>query len=233
MSVALTRLEWVDRPRYRRSGFFDELAQMVAVDDELTRRCPALMLPAGVCRSAAELPEARLLIVEDGIVLVRSPGGPGRHTVVVADAGPGAILLPPGDDDLVMGLVDSWVTMIPGGVYQKLIAEPAVGARLLEGIEATNRRQREMICNLACVRHVERVREKLIQLASDHGRVCRDGVRLDFPLTHELVAEMVGSARETVTRAFEELQEERFISRQGRIYRLLVSPELLSAERRN
>lgn len=231
MSAALTRVEWADRPRHRRSGFFDELAQMVAVDEELTRRCPALMLPAGVCRGAAELPEARLLVVEDGLVLVRRPGGPGRHNMVVAEAGPGSILLPPADGDLVQGLVDSWVTMVPGDVYRRLLTEPAVAERLLQGVEATNRRQREMICNLACVRHVERVREKLLQLARDHGRVCRDGIRMDFPLTHELVAEMVGSARETVTRAFEELQEERFISRQGRIYRLLVSPELLGAER--
>jgi CRP-like cAMP-binding protein len=232
VSAALTRLEWVDRPRYRRSGFFDELAQLMPVGEELTRRCPALMLPAGVSRGAAELPEARLLVVEDGLVLVRFPGGPGRHNMIVAEAGPGSILFPPGDGDLVQGLVDSWVTLIPGDVYQKLLAEPAVAERLMEGIEATNRRQREMICNLGCVRHVERVREKLIQLARDHGRVCRDGVRLDCPLTHELVAEMVGSARETVTRAFEELQQERFISRQGRIYRLLVPPELLNAERR-
>jgi CRP-like cAMP-binding protein len=56
---------------------------------------------------------------------------------------------------------------------------------------------------------------------------------MDFPLTHELVAEMVGSARETVTRAFEELQQERFITRQGRTYRLLVPPELLGAELRH
>ena len=75
--------------------------------------------------------------------------------------------------------------------------------------------------------HVDRVRAKLVQLACDHGRVGRDGVRLDIPLTHELLGEMVGSARETVTRALDELQAEGFVVRRGRSYRILVDPSEL------
>jgi CRP/FNR family transcriptional regulator len=74
------------------------------------------------------------------------------------------------------------------------------------------------------------VRDKLIQLAREHGRVRRDGVLLDFPLTHELLGEMVGSARETVTRALDELEEEGFVTRRGRSYRLNVAPEVLGTQ---
>jgi CRP-like cAMP-binding protein len=44
------------------------------------------------------------------------------------------------------------------------------------------------------------VRGKLLQLARNYGRVALDGMRIDFPLSHTLLADMVGSSRETVTR---------------------------------
>jgi CRP-like cAMP-binding protein len=80
---------------------------------------------------------------------------------------------------------------------------------------------------MARLHHVDRVRLKLIELAREHGRVGKDGIRLDFPLTHDLLGEMTGSARETVTRALDELQREGFIDRRGRTYSLHLSPDEL------
>jgi CRP-like cAMP-binding protein len=71
------------------------------------------------------------------------------------------------------------------------------------------------------------VREKLTELARAHGRVGTDGIRLDFPLTHDLLAEMTASARETVTRALDELHREGFVQRNGRTYSVHVSPDAL------
>jgi CRP/FNR family transcriptional regulator len=73
----------------------------------------------------------------------------------------------------------------------------------------------------------DRIRDKLLELARLHGRVGRDAIRLDFPLTHELLGEMTGLARETVTRALDELQREGFIVRRGRTYSLHVPPAIL------
>jgi CRP-like cAMP-binding protein len=55
-----------------------------------------------------------------------------------------------------------------------------------------------------------------------------NGVRLDLPITHQLLAEMVGLARETVTRALNSLSRDGILVRDGREYRLLISPELLA-----
>ena len=55
-----------------------------------------------------------------------------------------------------------------------------------------------------------------------------DGVRLDFPITHELLAEMIGSARETVSRAVEQLERSGVVVREGRSYRLRVEPERIT-----
>ena len=86
------------------------------------------------------------------------------------------------------------------------------------------RDRQESLRHFANVRHVERVREKLLQLARVHGRVGPGGVRLDLPLTHELLAEMVGSRRETVTFALADLQKEGFVAREGRTYVVRISP---------
>jgi len=48
-----------------------------------------------------------------------------------------------------------------------------------------------------------------------------------LPITHELLAEMIGSARETVTRAVDALEQNGFLRRQDRGYVLRVSPGTL------
>jgi CRP-like cAMP-binding protein len=74
---------------------------------------------------------------------------------------------------------------------------------------------------------VERVRETLLRLACEFGKVDGRGVRIDLPLTHELLAEMVCSARETVTRAVDELECEGFVMREAGGYRVSVDPKHL------
>jgi CRP-like cAMP-binding protein len=72
------------------------------------------------------------------------------------------------------------------------------------------------------------VRGKFLQLARAHGRVVKGGVLVDLPLTHDLIAESIGSTRETVTLALRELMRSGFVSRVDRRYRLSISPEDLS-----
>ena len=109
-------------------------------------------------------------------------------------------------------------------MWDALLRAPGAAAVLLYAIVGTVRQKHRTIEALAHHHHLERVRAKLLQLAADHGVVVRDGIKLDLPLTHELLAEMTGSARETVTRALDELQEEGLVVRRGRSYRLVVDP---------
>ena len=62
-----------------------------------------------------------------------------------------------------------------------------------------------------------------------HGKVTAAGVVLPLPLTHELIADMTASARETVTWALRELAEQGFVTREGRRYVVHVAPEELAA----
>jgi CRP-like cAMP-binding protein len=212
---------------FARSRFLDQFDHAAA--RELRRACPAVIVRAGSRRVAAELPAARVLIVEDGVVLTRSFAGEGVRSMIVGRSSAGAVLPAPAADELLHALTDAWLTALPHAVWRRLAAIPEVADQLLAGLEETLRRQREASRALAAIRNTDRVRLQLVELAREHGRVGRDGIRIDLPLTHDLIADMVGCARETVTRAFDELQRQGFVERCGGSYQLRVSPESLYA----
>jgi CRP-like cAMP-binding protein len=189
--------------------------------------CATVALPRGTARSADRLPPAELLHVEQGLVARTSARRGSSRRMIVALSGPGTLLLPPATDERLEALEDAALLALDARARRSLLVLPGGAELLLSGLEEGLRTAQESLAQLASVRHVERVRDKLLQLAREHGRVVPGGVRLDLPLTHELIGEMVGSARETVTWALAQLQREGFVRREGRSYRLAVSPEAL------
>lgn len=188
---------------------------------ELLAACPVVSLPAGAARAGRKLPDAALVLVEGGPVVVRAPGRE-RRRVVTLVLGSGAVAIPPRPEDVVEALGDARLRAVPMPVAKRLLALPGAAQYLLVGLAATAGQLQEAAATFANIHHAERVRQKL---ARDFGHVdSGPGVRLDLALTHDLLAEMVGSARETVTRAVEELRREGFVARDGRAYRVLASP---------
>jgi CRP-like cAMP-binding protein len=61
----------------------------------------------------------------------------------------------------------------------------------------------------------ERLYSVLLQFAREHGVVRRDGVALQFPLTHEELGFLVGAHRVSITRAMKSLSGSGKILRQG------------------
>jgi CRP-like cAMP-binding protein len=191
--------------------------------------CPALVLREGASYPSARLPSAELLLVEDGVLLLTRLRRGASRRMILDVAGPGTVLPRPGPDDRLEVLSAAWVTALPATARADLARIPGAAAALLEGLTSELQESHESLGHFSSVRHVERVRDKLLQLARTHGRVVPGGVRLDLPLTHELLGEMVGSARETVTWAIAQLTREGFVRREGRFYRLSVSPEALAS----
>jgi CRP/FNR family cyclic AMP-dependent transcriptional regulator len=207
------------------SPFADTLPLSVdGVVDELLAACAAVDLPAGTRRVASQLPQTILFAIEDGIVVVTAQVEGASRRSIVATAREGSLLPPPSAGEAFEAVTDARLRVISAAVWEELLASPAAAAAIAGGLVSELRDRQESLRHFANVRHVERVREKLLQLARVHGRVGSGGVRLDLPLTHELLAEMVGSRRETVTFALADLQKEGFVSREGRTYVLLVSP---------
>lgn len=182
-------------------------------------------LPAGSSHRADFFTGTPFLIVEEGFVVIRRARG--RRAVVVCHAGTGALLVAPEAGETLDALVESRVTLVTELAYAALLARPGVAAIISDALRATLRQKHDSIANFGSIHPVERVEQKLLQLAREHGRVTPNGVRLEFPITHELLAEMVGSARETVSRAIDELRDSGFVVREGRTYRLLGQPETI------
>src|SRR5919197_288176 len=184
---------------------------------------PAVEIEPGVPYVRASFSTAALLVVDDGFVVLRA-GTPDRsRSVITCEVGTGGLLLPPGPEEALFGLGTSRVRLVSAAGRDKLLSLAAVAQRVVEQLTAALSQKQEAIANFAPTRHIERVQRKLLQRG--HGHVVRDGIRIDFPVSHALLAEMIGSSRETVTRALDELQRTGLVARRGSIYVLRASPE--------
>ena len=213
-----------------RSRLLDALPSLdLDAATQILSSCPAIEVAAGEPYFRSSLPPGELLVVERGFVVLRARSPGMGRAIITCEGGPGRILLPPAPDEVVVGLVDSRLTAISDESLDALVARPSAAKALLEQLATTLAQNHEALGTFGSTRHVERVRRKLLQLARNYGRVVRDGIRIDFPISHMVIADMVGSSRETVTRALDELQRDGFVARRGRSYRLLVTPDCVAS----
>ncbi len=193
---------------------------------DLVAGCPVVALDAGTTLRPRDFSHVELLAVQEGLVVLRSTVPGSARRTITCHAGPGALVLPPSGGEELVGLSDATIRVISASERARLL-ESAEGATvLLDALAETLRQKQVTIANLGRLPHVDRIRETLIELARAHGRVGTEGIRLDFPLTHDLLGEMTGSARETVTRALDQLQREGLVVRRGRTYSLHLPAEI-------
>jgi CRP/FNR family cyclic AMP-dependent transcriptional regulator len=106
------------------------------------------------------------------------------------------------------------VASIPAAeVLAAAVADPAVGGwltgALARHIEIVQRRLGQTLTLPA----EGRILAALDEMARSHGRPVSGGVRVDLPLTQEILGQLVGATRETVNRAISQLE------RSGRLWR--------------
>lgn len=217
MSRLLVELDGADRARAR----------------EVLDRCPTVELAPGAGTVLRDLPLATLLVVEEGVVrLADGHVGRGRR-MVVAIAAPGEVVIGPRSGQELVALSRARLTALTVAAQRELLRVPAAAGALTAALMNAVCDREESLANCGRFPHVERVRGKLLQLASRVGRVRQGGVVIDAPLTHDLLAESVGATRETVTRALRELMRAGVVTRSGRRYRLNVSPHVVARASRH
>jgi CRP/FNR family transcriptional regulator, cyclic AMP receptor protein len=164
------------------------------------------------------------LLVLDG-ALVRRVGV--RERVGAELLGPGDLLRPLAHDgeEATLPFEATWrvITHLRAAVLDRqwsyrMAAFPDVGIALAGRAMLRTRR----LANTFVLSHYPRLDDRLHmllwQLADRFGKVHPDGVHVELPLTHELLAHLVGARRPAVSAALSRLAKQRSVTRTGSLW---------------
>ena len=132
-------------------------------------------------------------------------------------------------DEYAEAIENTTVVKIPGDVFQEVIrrhADFSLGVTKMIGLR--RRRIERRLKNLLFLSNRDRLTHLLLELAEQYGRRTPEGVELGIKLSHQDMANVIGSTRETVTVVLGELQSEGLIE-VGRRRVSLLSLEGLAA----
>ncbi len=97
-------------------------------------------------------------------------------------------------------------------VEQALKENPELSMLMLRGLSSRILQTEMMIETLAHRDMGSRLVSFLLILCRDFGIPCADGITIDLKLSHQAIAEAIGSTRVTVTRLLGDLREKKMIS---------------------
>ena len=107
------------------------------------------------------------------------------------------------------------------GLVQRV---PQIAVSLLEELASRLRRTDDQVEGLALLDVHNRVAKTLLRLATDSGEPTAEGVLIRRRPTHQQLANMSGTTRETVTRALKQLTRDGYIRIEKR--QLLILPDV-------
>jgi len=132
-------------------------------------------------------------------------------------------------DEYAEAIDKTTVVLIPGEVMQSLMDEhPQVTLGITKLIGLRRKRIETRLKNLLFLSNRERLTHLLLELAEQYGKPASRGLDLGIRLSHQDLANVIGSTRETVTVVLGELQEEGLIT-VGRRKINLLDVEALAA----
>ena len=124
----------------------------------------------------------------------------------------------------VVATEDTELIILKRTDFQELVNRvPAIAVSLLEELAGRLRRTDEQVGGLALLNVYSRVAKTILRIGSDNGVETKEGVLIEHRTTHQQLANMAGTTRETVTRALKQLEDEGYIHCRGR--EILIVPE--------
>jgi CRP/FNR family transcriptional regulator, cyclic AMP receptor protein len=123
---------------------------------------------------------------------------------------------------------DTQVLAVPQDQFRQFLsARPHIALLSMQVLSERLRVLGEMFVNLAADDVNVRIAKLILRLSSRYGRRRGKDVLLDIPLTHQEIADMVGTSRQTVTSALSALRRQGVLSIDNRRIHI-ESEELLS-----
>ena len=196
-------------------------------------RCRTFVLKPGRWQPPPADPDAFGLYVVEGLLVRRMQVGAARSAEIL---GPSDVLRPWHEDvDLYAAADTRWsvptptrLAVLDGRVTTAVGSSPELNVALSGRLV---RRTRELVY-LAALSHLVKVHERLLgtlwHLAERWGRVTSRGVVVALPFTHEILAEVVGAQRPSLTTGIATLEQRGLISREDGLYVLHGEPPVPS-----
>lgn len=169
-----------------------------------------------------------MYVIREGQVKVTKLSGDGREKILE--------LLGPGDffgemsllDDAprsasVKSLTETHILALSRPDFLKeLRRNPDLGMAVIQELTRRVRQMDEQASSLSFQRVRERTQGLLVRLAKDD--VSQNGRRVTPPLTHQQIADMIGTSRETVTRIVKRLKDQGWLEQEGKHYLVPTTP---------
>lgn len=130
----------------------------------------------------------------------------------------------------VISIEESELRLIRRSDFNKLIeSHPGIALKLLEELTSRLRKADERIESLALLDVTGRVAGILLQLADERGEKTEGSILIKSRPTHQELANMVGTTRETVTRILKQLGNKKYINMDGKDL-TIINPEIFKQE---
>ncbi|MEK8131136.1 Crp/Fnr family transcriptional regulator [Paenibacillus filicis] len=103
-------------------------------------------------------------------------------------------------------------TLVRSEFYAFMERSPKLCLRLMETTMERLRKANEQIYDLTFLDVRTRIIKTIFKLSEQYGQTKASGTLINIKLTHQQLANLVGTVRESVTKVLQELQEDRIIS---------------------
>ncbi len=112
---------------------------------------------------------------------------------------------------------DSQLLIIDRTNFEKMVLTyPKISLKIMRELTSRLRKADELIGSLAFINVNGRIASLLMQIAEERGEECEEGIFIKSRPTHQEIANMVISSRETVTRVLKQFEEKGFIRMSGK-----------------
>jgi CRP/FNR family cyclic AMP-dependent transcriptional regulator len=176
-----------------------------------------------------------MYLVLSGKVKVAKAGAGGKETILAIHRtgdffGEMALLDGKTSPATVSAMEDSKVISVSGADFHKYLMHNQKVVLQIIQVLCTRLRQVWQTQSLSSSTADARIRMGIYQLAKRHGIRDAHGTIIDLKITHQELAEMVGTSRETVTRVLSRLREQGIIEIDQRRITLMDAKALLAEE---
>lgn len=122
----------------------------------------------------------------------------------------------------VVAVTDATLLFLPKKEVQRIcLAYPQVALAALSVLSKRLRKATGMVEDFSLRDVGQRLGEYLLEEARSRGRESRSGFELELRHTNQEIADLIGSVREVISRAFAKLQRKELIEKEGRVVRII------------